>query len=119
MLIPTGTTVDDLMPTVRLMHELVKAGLPSSRIAAIIVKGIDSEAQVEGAYAFIAEAGYKCLMPALPLKPSYASALDYAKTPTEVSYPKAKARAEECLQSAIDFITKTTSKPTSRSSHGS
>ncbi len=108
MFIPTGTTVDDLIPTVRLMHELVKAGMTASRIAAIIVRGIDSEAQVEAAYAFITEAGYKCLTPALPLKPSYASALDYAKSPTEVTHPKARARAEACLQSAIDFVTAST-----------
>jgi chromosome partitioning protein len=108
MFIPTGTTVDDLMPTVRLMHELVKAGMTASRIAAIIVKGIDSEAQTEAAHTFITEAGYTCLMPALPLKPSYASALDYAKSPTEVTHPKARARAEACLQAAIDFITTTT-----------
>ncbi len=105
MFIPSGTTVDDLVPTVRLMHELVKAGLPSSRIAVIIVRGIDSDAQIEAAHTFISEAGYTCLLPALPLKPTYASALDYAKSPTEVSHPKARGRAEACLQSAIDFVT--------------
>jgi chromosome partitioning protein len=104
MFIPTGTTVDDLIPTVRLMHELVKAGMTASRIAAIMVKGIDSEAQTEAAYTFVTEAGYKCLLPALPLKPTYASALDYAKSPTEVTHPKARARAEACLQAAIDFV---------------
>jgi chromosome partitioning protein len=110
MFIPTGTTVDDLIPTVRLMHELVKAGMAASRIAAVIVKAIDSDAQIEAAHTFITEAGYICLSPALPLKPSYASALDYAKSPTEVSHPKARARAEACLQAAIDFVTTTTSK---------
>jgi chromosome partitioning protein len=105
MFIPTGTTVDDLVPTVKLMHELVKAGMTASRIAAIMVRGIDSEAQIEAAHTFVTEAGYTCLLPALPLRPSYASALDYAKSPTEVTHPKARARAEACLQAAIDFIT--------------
>lgn len=110
MFIPTGTTVDDLIPTVRLMHELVKAGMTASRIAGVIVRGIDSDAQLEAAHTFITEAGYTCLLPPLPLKPSYASALDYAKSPTEVTHPKARARAEACLQAAIDFITATPSK---------
>ena len=108
MFIPTGTTVDDLIPTVRLMHELVKAGLASKRIGVIMVRGIDSDAQIEAAHTFITEAGYTCLLPALPLKPSYASALDYAKSPTEVTHPKARARAEACLQAAIDFVTQIT-----------
>lgn len=105
MFVPTGTTVDDLIPAVRLMHELVKAGMTANRIAGIMVRGIDSEAQIEAAHTFITEAGYTCLLPALPLKPTYASALDYAKSPTEVGHPKARARAEACLQSAIDFVT--------------
>ncbi len=46
MFIPTGTTVDDLVPTVRLLHELVKAGMTAKRIAVIMVRGIDSEAQI-------------------------------------------------------------------------
>ncbi len=108
MFIPTGTTVDDLIPTVRLMHELTKAGMTANRIAAIMVKGIDSEAQTEAAHTFITEAGYTCLLPALPLKPSYATALDYAKSPAEVTHAKARARAEACLQAAVDFITATT-----------
>jgi chromosome partitioning protein len=111
VLIPTGTTVDDLIPTVRLMHELTKAGLPSSRLAAVIVRGIDSDSHTEAARTFIDDAGYRCLAPALPFKPSYASALDYAKTPAEVSHPKARAKAEACLQSAIDFITATSKNP--------
>lgn len=105
MLLPTGTTVDDLVPTVRLMHELVKAGLPSSRLAVVIVRGIDSEAQTEAAHTFVTDAGYACLLPTLPLKPTYASALDYAKSPTEVTHPKARAKAEACLQAVIDFVT--------------
>ncbi len=110
MFVPTGTTVDDLMPTVKLLHELVKAGMTASRLAVIMVRGIDSEAQIEAAHTFIAEAGYTCLLPALPLRPSYATALDYAKSPTEVTHPKARARAEACLQSAIDFISTQTGK---------
>jgi len=108
MFIPTGTTVDDLIPTVRLMHELVKAGLPSSRFAAIIVRGMDSETQIEAARTFIEDAGYACLLPAMPLKASYATALDFAKTPGEVSHPKLRSRADACLQSAIGFITSLT-----------
>jgi len=57
MLIPTGTTLDDLVPTVKLMHQLVKAGMTASRLAAIMVRSVESEAQVEAAHTFITEAG--------------------------------------------------------------
>jgi chromosome partitioning protein len=58
--LPTGGTVDDLNPTIRLMHELMNKGLADWRVALALCR-IHSDAQADFARGYLKQANYKAL----------------------------------------------------------
>lgn len=58
--LPTGGTVDDLNPTIRLMHELMNRGIADWHVALALCR-IHSDAQAEFARGYLKQANYKAL----------------------------------------------------------
>jgi len=58
LLIPSGLGVDDLLPAVRLAHELTSAGIPRARIAMALCRTGDAENEIVEAGRYITDAGY-------------------------------------------------------------
>jgi chromosome partitioning protein len=58
--LPTGGTVDDLNPTIRLMHELIDKGIADWRLGLALCR-IHTPAQAEFARAYLKQANYKAL----------------------------------------------------------
>jgi chromosome partitioning protein len=58
--LPTGGTVDDLNPTIRLMHELTGKGVADWRLALALCR-IHTDAQAAFARAYLKQANYKAL----------------------------------------------------------
>ena len=56
--IPSGLAVDDLLPAVRLAHELTLAGVPEGRLAVALCRAGDARSELEEAARYIREAGY-------------------------------------------------------------
>lgn len=93
LVLPTGTGLDDLLPTVRLAHELVKNGIPRQRIAVAFSRVGESAADLAAAREYIREAGYEQMENALPEKTSFRQAMDAGQTPAETKYPSLNAGA--------------------------
>ena len=55
--LPTGGTVDDLNPTIRLMHELMNKGIADWRVALALCR-IHTDAQAEFARSYLKQANY-------------------------------------------------------------
>jgi chromosome partitioning protein len=58
--LPTGGTVDDLNPTIRLMHELMNRGIADWRVTLALCR-IHSDAQADFARGYLKQANYKAL----------------------------------------------------------
>ena len=102
VVIPTGQSLDDLEPSVLLAHDLVRDGIDRRRIAFALCKVSDSAREVEGARAYLAEAGYQVLEGEIPFRTGFSIALDQGKAVTETNFRSLSKRADRLAQAIID-----------------
>ena len=100
---PSGASIDDLRPAVLVFHELVKAGIPKSRLAFALCR-IGTDAEEVEARGYIERAGYTTLEGALPERPSYRQASNIGLSITETRYPQLNQRADKLIQSMVDKL---------------
>lgn len=93
ILLPTGTGVDDLRPTVRLAHEMIAAGVERRRLIMALCRTGDSARENAEAGQYIRDAGYFCLGPVWPERAGYRQAHDEGRTATEARHPSLQAKA--------------------------
>jgi chromosome partitioning protein len=101
---PTGASLDDLRPAVREFHALVKAGVPSARLA-FALNRIGTPAEEAETRAYLAEAGYAVLDGCLLERPAYRQAQNAGHAITETRYTALNERADILIQSLIDRVT--------------
>ena len=106
LLIPSGLAVDDLLPAVRLAHELTRAGVPRARIGVALCRAGDAEAEIAEAARYIADAGYCCLRTSWPERAGYRRAHDQGRVATEARHPSLRAKAQAFASAAVAFIEK-------------
>jgi chromosome partitioning protein len=104
VLIPSGLAVDDLIPAVRLAHELTRAGVPRARIAMALCRAGDAPGEIAEARRFLEEAGYRCLEVAWPERAGYRRAHDEGRVATEARHPSLRARASAFAAAAMAFV---------------
>jgi chromosome partitioning protein len=104
LLIPSGLAVDDLLPAVRLAHELTGAGVPKARIGMALCRAGDAESEIAEASRYIAEAGYRCLPAPWPERAGYRRAHDEGRVATEARHPSLRAKAKAFAGAAMAFI---------------
>ncbi len=102
--IPSGLAVDDLLPAVRLAHELVGAGIPRDRLAVALCRTGDARSEHEEAARYIGEAGYHCLDVPWPERAGYRRAHDEGRAATEARHPSLRAKARLFVASAMAFV---------------
>jgi chromosome partitioning protein len=105
VVLPTGLSLDDLQPSVLLAHEMVKKGIPSSRIVFAICRVGDSESEIGEAREYITGAGYQALPGTIPEKIAYRRASDEGRTLTETRFPTLNERGDQIAQAVADRIT--------------
>jgi chromosome partitioning protein len=110
VLIPSGLAVDDLLPAVRLAHELTSAGIPRARIAMVLCRAGDRPSEIREAAQYIGEAGYHCLEAAWPERAGYRRAHDEGRVATEARHPSLRAKARVVVAAVVDFVEKQAGK---------
>ena len=100
---PSGASVDDLRPAILVFHELVKAGIPKSRLTFALCR-MGTDAEEADARVYINQAGYAVLDGSLPERPSYRQASNAGLSITETRYPQLNQRADKLLQSMVDRL---------------
>ena len=80
--LPTGPSVDDLNPTIRLMHELMEKGLADWRIALALCR-IHSDADAAFARDYLRQANYKALKGELRERKGFADLQNIGRAVTE------------------------------------
>ncbi len=104
IVLPTGASRDDLIPTVLLAHELTKKGIPSKQFAIALVR-VTTESEIRDAQEYIQISGYHLLSGFLPEKPSYRQAQNDGLSVTETRYATINEKALELVQSIINTLT--------------
>lgn len=110
VLLPTGPANDDLRPQVLLAHELCKAGVPMAKIAFILWRVGDSQAEISDARQYIEKAGFRVLPGEVPERTGYRRASDAGRAATETRHPELNKRADLVVQSIADAIKNATSQ---------
>lgn len=103
VVLPTCASRDDLVPAVRLAHELRKAKISTSKIVFALVR-VTTAAEIEEAREFIEDAGYHVLAGALVEKPAYRQAQNDGLAVTETRFPTLKQKADTLMQSMVDKL---------------
>jgi chromosome partitioning protein len=104
VLLPTGLSLDDLRPSVRLAHELVGVGVQARNLAFVLCRTGDSEKEIASAREYIEGAGYRCLDASWPERTGYRDAHDQGKAGSEALHSSLRVKAEAVAKTAVDFI---------------
>jgi chromosome partitioning protein len=104
IVLPTGASRDDLIPTVLLAHELTKKGIPTKKFSIALVR-VATESEIRDAQEYIQMSGYHLLGGFLPEKPSYRQAQNDGLSVTETRYTSINEKAQELIQSIINTLT--------------
>ena len=97
VILPTGTPVDDLEPTIRLAHELKQKGITSDKITLALCRVGDSTRELEEAAEYIKLTGYYTLPGEIPEKVAYKQALDAGRVLSETPFTTLNQKAQEIV----------------------
>jgi chromosome partitioning protein len=97
--LPVGTSVDDLNPTIRLMHEFAKKGVQEWRLAITLMR-LHNERDGEFARGYLGTAGFKGMLLAHELAENalYRQAQDQGLAITEVADRRLAREAAQVLE---------------------
>lgn len=104
VVIPTGTSIDDLEPTIKLAHELKGKGIERKKISIALSRIGNSQIEINEAIEYIKLSGYFLLDGFIPEKTSYRRASDEGKAATETQHQSTNEKADEVAQAIINRI---------------
>ncbi|HAV1239644.1 TPA: ParA family protein [Salmonella enterica] len=96
VVIATGTSLDDLEPSLLLGHELVHKGIPHNRLFYVVGKA-PSQAEGRSAIATITAWQFACAGSFLTFKPGYSISLDAGYSVTETPWKTLNRRARNVI----------------------
>ncbi len=99
--LPTGTSMDDLRPTLSLARRLAKSKALGNKIVMVLSKTGRSERLVAQAESIIFEAGFDMLNAVWPERDGFQSDLDMGRAGSESSNPHLKQAALEVEQALL------------------
>ena len=97
MVLPTGASVADLRPTIRLMHELVGGGIGKDRIVTALCR-VEAATEIKFAREYLQQAGFACLKGVLRDMPTFRALANEGRTVVE-AVGKMKDEAMELIGS--------------------
>ena len=102
VVIPTGSSMDDLEPSVLLANELANS-LNSEKIVFALYK-TTSDAQERESRETLSQYGYEVLPGSVPVKTGYIDAFDKGYCATETKYEQLNERAQALIQSIAEKL---------------
>jgi chromosome partitioning protein len=103
IIMPTGTTSDDLHPTTLLLYELEQIGIPKDRLCVALCRILDAKEE-RWARHYLETTGYRALGGSLPERLGYRRAHNRGKSVTETSEASLNERANELMASVLRKI---------------
>ena len=102
---PSGVSVDDMRPTVSLLHELKHKGVDPRRMLVVLTGLQDSEAEEREAREYFALAGYQVAKTGIVAKTLYRRALDMGQSLSEVKHKGLSDRAQALFTEITNRLT--------------
>ncbi len=103
VIIPSCSSRDDLMPAIKLAHELQKNGIPKNSIVLALVR-VSTSSEIEDAKEFIQESGHIVLDGYLPEKAGYRQAQNEGLSALETRYSSLNDKADTLINSIISNL---------------
>lgn len=103
VLVSTGTTVDDLEPSLELARELTRKGIEKGKIVFTVAKS-PSDAEGVKAQETIRAWGFRVLETVIPFKVGYGNALDAGRALYETPFKSLNATAKRLVEEIHDII---------------
>lgn len=104
VILPTGISLDDLEPTIKLAHELKHNGIKPNKITIALCRVGDSITEIQEAKDYIKDTGYYLLNGAIPERTGYRRASDAGRAATETAFNSLNDKAGQLMQSIVDKI---------------
>ena len=105
IILPTGLSKDDLIPQIKLAHELTKKGIERGRIGIALSRVGKSSRELEDTVEYIGLAGYKYLG-YIKEKTSISQSHDEGLAANETKYKSINKLVDDLIQNIIDNIEK-------------
>jgi chromosome partitioning protein len=103
IVMPTGSSSDDLHPTTLLLYELERIGVPRDRLCVALCRILDAKEE-SGARHYLETTGVKTLSGSLPERLGYRRAHNLGKSITETADASLNERANELMASVLRKI---------------
>jgi chromosome partitioning protein len=94
VVVPTGTSLDDLEPTIKLCHELKKKGIEREKIFIALSRVGNSQTDIANAFEYIKLSGYNHLKNYIEEKTAYRLMNDEGKSLSETTYKSLKEKVD-------------------------
>ncbi len=103
IIIPTGISLDDIVPQIRFANELIRHGVSKNKILFVLNQTTDSIAAVDSARRTILErGGFAVAKKDLPHRTGYQNAQNIGKSILETDYEPLNARANALAVEIVD-----------------
>jgi len=104
LILPTGVSLDDLEPTIKLAHELRKNKIPIQKINIALSRIGNSTVELEEAKEYINSTGYNILDGTIQEKTAIRRAQDEGRAASETSFKTINKKVDGVIQSIVDRI---------------
>lgn len=102
VVLPTGVSLDDLEPTIKLAHELKKSGIDPVRIAIAFTRAGNSDVELAEGMEYVRASGYHLLDGVIHEKTAIRRASDEGKCATETQYKSINEKVDGLVQAIVN-----------------
>lgn len=104
VVIPSGTSLDDLEPSILLCHELKSKGVNRDKIYILLSKVGASEVELNEAKEYLQRSGYNHFENYIPEKTAIRRALDSGRCANETDYKSVNEKVQKAVDEIADKI---------------
>jgi len=97
---PTKGVIDDMAPAVRMFHELVKHGVPKSKMV-FALHGVLAAKEIEDGMAYLTGAGYEVIKGSMFMQRGYGDAQNFGLTALETKWESLNVDAARVVASVV------------------
>lgn len=103
VVLPTGTSLDDLEPQLNFANDLKMNGVSVDKILFVVNK-VSTDSEASNAIDTIKAWGFSVCKNVIPFKAGYSSAQDQGLSVTETRFPSLNALTSEVVQEIVDLM---------------
>lgn len=108
VILPTGVSIDDLEPTIKLAHELKKNKVPTTKMALAFTRVGNSDLELAEAKEYVQTSGYHLLDGVIFEKTAIRRASDEGKCATETPYKSITEKVDILMQAIVNRASEVT-----------